>query len=73
MLQLKFALAIIQSNDFTFQLRKLGSRKVRQHGQHFELGLLSMASHVQKTSLRGWPRGRVVKFAHSAAGGPVFR
>ena len=21
----------------------------------------------------GWPRGRVVKFAHSAAGGPVFR
>ena len=21
----------------------------------------------------GWPRGRVVKFSHSAAGGPVFR
>ena len=21
----------------------------------------------------GWPRGRVVEFAHSAAGGPVFR
>ena len=21
----------------------------------------------------GWPRGRVVKFARSAAGGPVFR
>ena len=24
-------------------------------------------------NLRGWPRGRVVKFACSAAGGPVFR
>ena len=23
--------------------------------------------------LRGWPRGRVVKFVCSAAGGPVFR
>ena len=23
--------------------------------------------------MRGWPHGRVVKFAHSAAGGPVFR
>ena len=23
--------------------------------------------------MRGWPRGRVVKFAHSTAGGPVFR
>ena len=26
-----------------------------------------------KNNLRGWPRGRVVKFARSAAGGPVFR
>ena len=26
-----------------------------------------------KSKLRGWPRGRVVKFACSAAGGPVFR
>ena len=25
------------------------------------------------TDLGGWPRGRVVKFARSAAGGPVFR
>ena len=23
--------------------------------------------------MRGWPRGRVVKFAHSVAGGTVFR
>ncbi len=26
-----------------------------------------------KNPVRGWPRGRVVKFARSAAGGPVFR
>ena len=26
-----------------------------------------------KLVVRGWPRGRVVKFARSAAGGPVFR
>ena len=32
----------------------------RQNGKKFELP-------------RGWPRGRVVKFARSAAGGPVFR
>ena len=25
------------------------------------------------TEVGGWPRGRVVKFARSAAGGPVFR
>ena len=29
---------------------------------------------ILKTSkYRGWPRGRVVKFMRSAAGGPVFR
>ena len=27
----------------------------------------------KKRQNRGWPRGRVVKFARSAAGGPVFR
>ena len=27
----------------------------------------------KKTCLWGWPRGRVVKFARSAAGGPVLR
>ena len=28
---------------------------------------------LKVSAYRGWPRGRVVKFAHSAAGGPVFR
>ena len=27
----------------------------------------------KKFNVSGWPRGRVVKFARSAAGGPVFR
>ena len=30
-------------------------------------------SDAQNIVNRGWPRGRVVKFARSAAGGPVFR
>ena len=28
---------------------------------------------LKKGKDRGWPRGQTVKFAHSAAGGPVFR
>ena len=28
---------------------------------------------IKKCYCWGWPRGRVVKFARSAAGGPVFR
>ena len=30
-------------------------------------------NNIRISSIRGWPRGRVVKFARSAAGGPVFR
>ena len=30
-------------------------------------------SHQKLAKLGGWPRGRVVKFARSAAGSPVFR
>ena len=35
--------------------------------------IVSNSLNVIKYSRVGWPRGRVVKFAHSAAGGPVFR
>ena len=38
----------------------------------FWLYTLLSSLHKNK-SFRGWPRGRVVKFACSAAGGPVFR
>ncbi|GAA9503487.1 hypothetical protein BTM460_15420 [Helicobacter pylori] len=35
--------------------------------------MLAQGQSLKKTKDRGWPRGRVVKFARSAAGGPVFR
>ena len=38
----------------------------------YHFGNTSLLSDIRRYS-RGWPRGWVVKFAHSAAGGPVFR
>ena len=35
--------------------------------------MINYISIIKKWALRGWPRGRVVRFARSAAGGPVFR
>src|SRR3712207_8074260 len=35
--------------------------------------LISLTRGIKSSQTRGWPRGRVVKFARSAAGGPVFR
>ena len=44
----------------------------------FKTAVIAMLHDEKENTLkmnekRGWPRGRAVKFARSAAGGPVFR
>ena len=37
-----------------------------------QIPVLYLSPRLRSTLSRGWPRGRVVKFVRSAAGGPVF-
>ena len=43
------------------------------HWQHKDRVIEIMFGYIKNIRLWGWPRGRVVEFARSAAGSPVFR
>ena len=43
------------------------------HNETFLINRYHKEGSLKNTMQWGWPRGRVVKFARSAAGGPVLR
>ena len=69
-----------QDNGFTRQELQINfSKYVKEYTRRDDMlgeqlvNLTRAMVTLRKLSTRGWPRGRVVKFACSAAGGPVFR